>query len=98
MQIWRRCRESMIFLLKKCRIRWGLTSPKFWRSNLMKIGRGENRVLIDIPVISIFSTPLYAKMFNSTLRCRFPASRQVAELDSFSWGELHYLLEKASDC
>src|SRR5205807_448710 len=75
------CRVSMIFLLKKCGILWGLTSPKFWRSNLMKIGRGENRVLIDIPGKPIFSTPLYAKMFNSTQPYEFACSQLLEPAD-----------------
>src|SRR3954454_25252525 len=43
----------------------------------MEIGRAENRVLIDIPGKSIFSTSLYAKMFNSTLSSWILSNRKV---------------------
>ena len=41
-------------------------SPKSWRLNSTKIGRYENRVLIEDRGYSDFYTPLYANLFTNT--------------------------------
>jgi hypothetical protein len=54
------------FSAEKMRDSMGFNTSQILAFKLDEIGKGENRVLIDIPGKSIFSTSLYAKMFNCT--------------------------------